>query len=138
MEKRKYNSVIVIPAKNKLGFYKYWLDFLKPFHHLTDKEMLLTAVFLKKRAELGNNIPDESLLDKVLMYEETKREIRDECGITLSHFQVLMGSLRKKNIIIENRINPKFIPKITEEGEYKLLLMFKYNDTETDSKGDRE
>jgi hypothetical protein len=36
-----------------------------------------------------------------------------------------MGKLRKSNVIVDNKINPKFIPNIDEEsGNFKLLLLF--------------
>ena len=59
------------------------------------------------------------------MSEDVKKKVREECGITLQHFQVIMGKLRKNNVIIDGKINPKFIPHITEEnGIFQLLLLF--------------
>ena len=40
-----------------------------------------------------------------------------------------MGKLRKNNVIIDNKINPKFIPNVKEEnGNFKLLLLFSFNE----------
>jgi len=39
-----------------------------------------------------------------------------------------MGDLRKKNVLIGNSINPRFIPDIKEENEFQLLLYFQIND----------
>ena len=42
--------------------------------------------------------------------------------------------LQKKNlkIIIDNKINPRFIPNVKEEnGNFKLLLLFTFNDVES-------
>lgn len=65
------------------------------------------------------------MLDKYLMNEDTKAEIRDECGISPAHFQVIMGKLRKSKIIVNGNISPKFIPNIKEEsGTFQLLLYF--------------
>ena len=47
--------------------------------------------------------------------EETKRKIREDCNITLAHFQVIMGKLRKNKVIIDNKINPKLIPNIDKD-----------------------
>ena len=74
-------------------------------------------------------ISDDNLLDSVLMSEDTKRSLRDECNIKHPHFQVIMSKLRKANIILENRLNPRFIPNVKEEnGNFKLLLLFKFDD----------
>ena len=57
------------------------------------------------------------------MSEETKRKVREECRITSAHFQVIMGKLRKNNVIINNRINQKLIPNLTEDTENLQLLV---------------
>ena len=62
------------------------------------------------------------------MNEDTKRKIREDNNITSPHFQVIMGKLKKSNVIIDGRINPKFIPRIIEgEDSFNLLLKFDLN-----------
>lgn len=91
--------------------------------------MQIAAALLKKRYELSKVIKDEKILDKVVMSEDTRKIIRAECDISLAHFQVIMGKLRKNNIILEDRINPKFVPNISEEvGSFRLLLSFELSD----------
>ena len=59
------------------------------------------------------------------MNDDTKKQIRDECGMTLQHFQVIMTKLREAKIIVNNKINPRFIPIIPSDiKEFKLLLLF--------------
>ena len=106
-------------------FFRYWYEFLKPFHKLTDREIDVITAFTYKRHQLSKVISDQEILDKVLMSEDTKKKIREECDITLAYFQVIMGKLRRNKVIIDNRINPRFIPNITEEnGAFKLMLLF--------------
>lgn len=126
----KYDNVVRIPTSLQGNFYKYWFKFLLPFHNLTDREMDVAACFLKHRAELSKVISDEEILDNVLMSENTKGKIREECEMTNPHFQVVMGKLRKAKIIIDNKkINPRFIPNIKEEnGNFKLMLLFDFTD----------
>lgn len=126
----KYDNVVRIPTSLQGNFYKYWFRFLLPFHNLTDREMDVAACFLKHRAELSKVISDEEILDNVLMSENTKGKIREECDMTNPHFQVVMGKLRKAKIIIDNKkINPRFIPNIKEEnGNFKLMLLFDFTD----------
>lgn len=121
----KINNVIRIPTSISTSFFRFWLEFLKPFHNLTDREMQIASAFLKRRQELSKVIQDDSILDKVVMSEDTKKAVREECNISLPHFQVIMGKLRKSKIILNGRINPKFIPNLTEEqGSFRLLLNF--------------
>ena len=122
---KKVNNVVRIPTSLDGKFFRYWMEFLEPFHKLTDREMDIATAFLKHRYELSKVIKDNEILDKVTMSEDTKRQIREECEITLPHFQVILGKLRKNKIIIDNKINPRFIPNITDEnGTFQLMLLF--------------
>ena len=92
----KMNNIIRIPTSLGTSFFRFWFEFLRPFHNLTDREMQVASTLLKKRYELSKVIKDENILDKVVMSEDTKKMVREECNISLPHFQVIMGKLRKK------------------------------------------
>lgn len=122
---KKPNNIIRIPCSMDKSFFRYWFLFLEPFHKLTDREIDVITSFVKQRYELSKVIKDSTILDKVTMSEDTKRKVREECNMTLPHFQVIMGKLRKNKVIIDGKINPKFIPNIDEEsGTFQLLLLF--------------
>jgi hypothetical protein len=124
----KMNNVIRIPTSISTSFFRFWFEFLRPFHNLTDREMQVASSLLKRRYELSKVIQDEVILDKVVMSEDTKKVVREECNISLPHFQVIMGKLRKNKVILDGRINPRFIPNLTEEqGSFRLLLNFELN-----------
>lgn len=124
----KMNNIIRIPTSLSTSFFRYWLEFLKPFHNLTDREMQVASSLLKKRYELSKVIQDEVILDKVVLGEDTKKSVRQECNITLPHYQVILGKLRKSKVIIDDRINPRFVPNVTDEnGSFRLLLNFELN-----------
>lgn len=126
--KDKPNNIVRIPCSLDKDFFKYWFVFLRPFHNLTDREIDVVVSFLKYRFDLSQKISDKEILNKVLMGEDIKRQIREENNISLQHFQVIMGKLRKKNIIIDNKLNPKFIPNIQKDADnFKLLLLFDIN-----------
>lgn len=121
----KINNVIRVPTSLNTSFFKFWLEFLRPYHNLTKREMQVAASLLKRRYNLSKVIQDDSILDKVVMSEDTKKIVREECDISLPHFQVIMGNLRKNKLIIDGKINPRFIPNITEEkGSFRLLFNF--------------
>ena len=126
MEKKRVNNIIRIPTSLEGKFFRYWFEFLAPFHNLTSREMDVATAFIKQRFELSRSISDEDILDRVTMSEDTKQKIREECNITTPHFQVIMGKLRKAKVIINNKINPRFIPKNVNTGDkaFQLLLYF--------------
>lgn len=122
---KKANNIVRIPTSLSGKFFRYWFEFLEPFHKLANREIDVIACFTKHRYELSKVIKDDEILDKVTMSEDTKRKVREECNITLPHFQVIMGKLRKNKAIIDGKINPRFIPNIDENAEsFQLLLLF--------------
>lgn len=122
---KEINNVIRIPTSLNSKFFRYWFEFLQPFHKLTEREIDVITSLVKQRYELGKVIKDDEILDRVTMSEDTKRKVREECNMTLPHFQVIMGKLRKSKVIIDNKINPRFIPNIREDsGTFQLLLLF--------------
>lgn len=108
-------------------FFRYWVEFLRPIHELTKREMDVLAEFLKARYELSKVIIDSDTLDRVLMSEETKRNIRTSCGISAKHFQVIMSKFRKNGVVKNNKIHLNLIPTITDEG-VGLLVHFSFKD----------
>lgn len=128
--KKRVNNIIRIPASLKGSFFRYWLEFLSPFHGMTKRELDVATEFIRHRYELSKAIKDEELLDKIVMNEDTKRTIRKDCHFETPHFQIIMGKLRKANFIVDGKINSKFIPKNIEEGDnsFQLLLYFDFDE----------
>lgn len=132
--KKKVNGVIHIPASLSGSFFRYWLEFLSPFHSLSPREMDVAANFLKQRYILSKAIRDNVLLDKIVMSQETKKKVMTECGVSTPHFQVIMGKLRKSKIIVNDRLNPKFVPKGMSDGDKSFQLMLYFDLSEGDNK----
>ena len=125
---KQVDSIVRIPCKVDGKFFRYWFEFLTPFHNLTEREMDVITSFVKQRYELSKVIKDKEILDKVTMSEDTKKKVREECDISLPHFQVIMGKLRKNKVIIDGKINPRYIPSVDEEnGSFKMMLLFDFS-----------
>lgn len=121
----RINNVIRIPTSLQGKFFRFWIEFLQPFHHLTGRECDVLTEILKERYTLSKKINDIDILNKVLMSDETKKKIREACDMSLPHFQVIMGKLKKVGIISDNKVNPRFIPNVREgENSFQLLLLF--------------
>jgi hypothetical protein len=125
---KQVDSIVRIPCKVDGKFFRYWFEFLQPFHNLTEREMDVITSFVKQRYELSKVIKDNEILDKVTMSEDTKKKVREECDISLPHFQVIMGKLRKNKVIIDGKINPRYIPSVDgENGSFKMMLLFDFS-----------
>lgn len=122
----KPNNVIRIPCDLN-NIFRYWLEFLIPFHNLTSRETDVATAFLKERFMLSKVILDNDLIDRTLMSEESQRKLRQECGLTNQHFQVIKSKLKNKKFFINDKINPKLIPNVKDDNTlFQLLLVFDY------------
>lgn len=122
---RKPNNVIALKSSLDGKFFRIWLEFLRPFHKLTERETDVMAAFLKERFELSKVVSDQEILDKLTMSEDTKKKVREACNISQAHFQVIMTKLKKSKMIDNGKINPKFIPKVEHDAKgFQLLLAF--------------
>lgn len=122
---KKPDGVIRIPCDSLNSFFRHWFRFLRPLHQLTDREIEVIASFLVQRYKLGKVITDSEILDKVTMGNDTKKKVREECNISLQNFQVVMCNLRKHKVIIDNRINPRYIPSLDENAKtFQFMLHF--------------
>lgn len=122
---RKPNNVIALKSSLSGSFFRIWLEFLRPFHKLTERETDVMAAFLKERFELSKVVSDQEVLNRLTMSEDTKRKVRDECSISQAHFQVIMTKLKKSKMIDNGKINPRFIPRVEKDAKgFQLLLAF--------------
>ncbi len=122
----KPNNVIRVPCTLN-SLFRYWLDFLSPFHNLTDRETDVAAAFLRERHKLSKVILDSDLVDRTLMSEESQRKLRQECELTNQHFQVIKSKLKTKKFFVNDRINPRLVPNVSEMVKsFQLLLVFDY------------
>lgn len=127
MSGRSINNVIRINTSRK-DFFELWLKFISPFHNLTDKEITVAAALIENRYRLSKSIVNKDLLDSMSLSAESRRFVRESCNITSAHFNVILGKLKKSKIIIDNRINPKFIPNTNDDNTFQLLISFDYED----------
>lgn len=122
----KPNNVIRVPCDLN-SVFRYWLQFLSPFHNLTSREMDVATAFLRERHALSKVILDDDLIDRTLMSEESQRKIRQECQLTNQHFQVIKSKLKNKKFFINDKINSRLTPNIGEDSQtFQLLLVFDY------------
>lgn len=124
MQTRKNINVKTLNISKKSFFFR-WLEFLKPYHKLRQKEIELLALFLYKRYQLQKVISDENLLNKMLFDTDNRKEIRNE--LNYSSGQVLnnmISSLRSKGVLDKNNnILKSLIPNL-EADNFKLVFNF--------------
>ena len=106
-------------------FFRAWVDFHRPIHELTKREMDVLAAFLKKRWELSKKIKDEEALDRYLMDEEVRTQIAEECSMKMRHLRVTLSAFRKRGILVNEKFITTLLPTITKEG-VGLMIYFNF------------
>jgi len=122
------DSAIRIPCSLNTDFFLKWFQLLKPIHHLLNSEIKILAEFCRVRYEYSKKITDPDTLDNFLFSIETKNMVRENLGMSSSSFKVSMSKLKKMNIIANGKINQKLLPRLDDEGNYKLLLYFDFHE----------
>ena len=108
-------------------FFRAWVDFHRPIHKLTKREMDVLAAFLKKRWELSKKTKDEDALDNYLMSEEVRSQISKECGMNMRHLRVTLSTFRKRGILVNEKFIITLLPTITKDGAC-LMVYFDFKD----------
>jgi hypothetical protein len=123
MESNK--CIIEIPTTINGKFFKYWVEFLSPIHHLTKLEENIFASILKQRYLLSEVIKDDDVLDSVVMSKDIREKIYKETGINQKHLNVVVGNLKRKKLIQNGKINRRFVPNIKEPDKgFSLIIKF--------------
>lgn len=124
----KNTAVVRIPTSIDGDFFRYYLEFLTPIHKLTSRETDVLAAFLKERYRLSKLIPDDAIVSQLMMSEDTKRILRDNCEMSSSHFQVVFSKLRKLGYIRNGAVDKRFVPDIdSSTDKFNLIFYFDLN-----------
>ena len=116
------DSVLKIPFTG--NFFRVWLEFLKPIHHLRNSEMDVAAALLELRHELSSKIEDEKILDKEILSTKSREYIMKKTGTSKLYFQSVLKNIKNCGMIKDGRVNLKYVPNIDDKDTFKLLIVF--------------
>lgn len=137
---QKPNNIVPLCTGLGIEFFKWWCTMLKPFIPLANRDVDVLVAFLYKRYRLSRGISDIRLLDVILMSNEVKREIREECGMSSVQFYGTLSRLKKARILVDNKINPRLIPNLRNDKDkyFQLLILFDLEGKDAGQKVDKE
>lgn len=99
---------------------KSYLEFTKPIHKLSPKEIdLLTEIVFKYHNEKDNFKRESDLWKKVFDYD-SKMEYKESLDIQDPSMQNLLSSLRRKKVLDGNKVKESYIPKL-DNKEFFLV-----------------
>lgn len=129
------NKIANINITLKNLFIK-WLDITKSFHKLNNQQQQVLALLLYYHYKFKNETTNEKILWKLVFDYDTKIKIREdlifgEKGLPNSTLQNIFTILRKRKVIIDNKINPIYIPDLEEKSKsFKIIFNFNIIDNE--------
>lgn len=106
--------------------FKKWLEITRLFHNLTDQQIDVLALLLFYHYKYKQDITNDKILWKILFDYDTKHLIKEELGIKDQGIQNVLTTLRKKNIINDNKIVKTYIPEI-EANSNNFKIIFNFN-----------
>ena len=127
-------KVANLNVKLKDLFFK-WLDVTKSFHKLNNQQQQVLALFLYYHYQLKKETTNDKILWKILFDYDTKLKIKEDAifekGLSDNALQNILTFLRKKNIIIDGKISPVFIPELDLKAKnFKVVFNFNIVDNE--------
>jgi hypothetical protein len=120
------DCVIRIPTTVLTDFFKLWLVFLKPLHHLQNRDMDILAALLKERYILSSKVDNPDLVDSIILKPDVRNKIMKKCGLKQAHMYAILRRLKKQGIIKNGKFNLKFIPDLKSPDCFKLMLLFDF------------
>lgn len=123
------NEKIANVKVDKKKFFFKWIEFTKPFHGLRTQLQNTLALLLYHHYELSKVIKNEKILWKQVFDYDTKVLIATELDIQMASLDNLFGDLRRKNVIIDNQINPVYIPYIDKDTKrFTVKINFNFDE----------
>lgn len=105
-----------------------FLMITKPMHKLTNQEINVLGALLYQYLINKPNFKREEDLWRYVFDYDTKQKIKDKIGMGNAVFQNVLTALRKKKVLVDNRIVALYIPNIESKDEaFELTFRFIIN-----------
>lgn len=115
-----------LKVADKKDFFKAWVTLLQPFLNIRPKEAEVLAKLIEHRHEIAQSLTDEDEISLILFSTKRRKQMREELNIEELNFNNLIHALRKKPLIINDKLIKKVIPIISKDFK-SFKLSYKIN-----------
>lgn len=122
----KPNNYIYVKC-TKDSFYRAWLDLLTPYHKLTPRIREVAARVMMQYFIFREHIDDPEVLKDVMWTRKSRKDMMDSLHMTAEHFQIALTKLKNAGFLLNDEINPKYIPHKSPDGSPRLILEIMYD-----------
>lgn len=103
-----------------------WLETTIAFHKLPTQPLLVVSNLLYYHHIYSKDVTNDNLVWKLVFDYDTKIKIMDEVGIDDKRLNNIFTDLRKRGIIVNNRIREAYIPNL-EKSSNSFRVVFNFN-----------
>jgi hypothetical protein len=132
----KLNDVIPLKCTEE-SFYRLWMEFMTPFHKLTPRERDVAARIIAQYFRLKESIPDPEVLRDVLWSQKSRKDMRESLKMSQAHFQMVLAKLRENQVLVDDTLNPAYIPHKGDSPRYLLGVFFDWSSPENPIKNEK-
>lgn len=110
------------------SFFRAWVEFLSPYHHLASREKDVMAKIIAQYFRLKEQCDDPVMLRELLWSQSSRQDMRISLGMEPSHFQMVLGKLRKVGVLDRGDINHRYLPHLRPESKsFELRIVFDFS-----------
>ena len=120
------NNIMQVKCTEQ-SFFSAWVEFLAPFHKLTKREREVMARIIMQYFKLKENVQNEEILKEVMWSPSSRKDMRESLKMTPAHFQMVLGKLREAGVLVNDEINRRYIPHLTEGPRFILNVIFDWS-----------
>ena len=103
------------------------MELLAPWHKLAPRERDVFARILEQYFILKKKVGDPELLVEFLWTNGSRKDMRESLGVSQPHFQMMLASLRKAGVLEGDKVNPRYLPHLTEDPRLGLYVTFDWS-----------
>lgn len=111
-------------------FFFKWLDITHSFHKLSKQHQKVLALLLYYHYLYKKETTNNKILWKFVFDYDTRLKIQEdsvfEKGLTVQGLNTVIHQLKKKGIIVDGKVSPRYIPVLTTDCK-KFKITFNFN-----------
>jgi hypothetical protein len=106
-------------------FFKAYLKVMSPVFNVKNRELEVLAELIRRNNELKST-PEADRWRAIFSYE-SRVDLASKLEMSPASLGNNLTSLRRKNVIVDNRVIDKFLIYPNDEHEFELKFKFKIN-----------
>jgi hypothetical protein len=120
---------------DKKGYFFRWYEIMNPFFNLAPSERKTLALIVNEYYKNLSKVKDKEIAWKLAMDYDAKTRAREDLGdISFNSHANILTSLRKRGILVNNRVVSPYLANLDKEICFKFSIYEDRSDNKEHSK----